>query len=130
MKIIQIHQEAYSSLQKDEVPANNDILNIDNSQSFKYKAALVGKTSDAYNGNSFVKNTKIVVTLKYLCNFGRSLEMPLINCKIHLGLNWIEECILSSDGHSVKFKKTDAKLHVPLVTSSTKDNENLTKTIK
>ena len=70
---------------------------------------------------------KIIVPLKYLSNFWRSLEMPLINCKIHLELNWIEDCILSSAGNSAKFKITDAKLHVPIVTLSTKDNVNLTK---
>ena len=53
--------------------------------------------------------------------------MPLINCKVHLKLNWIEDCILSSAGNSAKFKITDAKLHVPIVTLSTKDNVNLTK---
>ena len=53
--------------------------------------------------------------------------MPLINCKIHLELNWTEDCILSSDGDSAKFKLMDAKLHVPIVTLSPKDNVNLTK---
>ena len=48
--------------------------------------------------------------------------MPLINCKIHLELNWIEDCLLSSAGDSAKFKITDVKLHVP-----TKDTVNLTK---
>ena len=59
---------------RDEVPANNADLTIDNSQSFKYKVALVGKTADAVNNtNSSVKNTIIVVPLKYLSNFWRSL---------------------------------------------------------
>ena len=53
--------------------------------------------------------------------------MSLINCKVHLELNWIEYCISSSDWDFAKFKKTDAKLHVPIVTLSTKDNVNLTK---
>ena len=53
--------------------------------------------------------------------------MPLINCKVHLELNWIEDCILSSAGDSAKFEITDAKLHVPIVTLSTKDSVNLTK---
>ena len=53
--------------------------------------------------------------------------MPLINCKVYLELNWIEDCILSSAGNSGKFAITDAKLHVPIVTLSTKDNANLTK---
>ena len=46
--------------------------------------------------------------------------MPWINCKIHLELNWIEDC-------TTNFKITDANLHVPRVTLSTKDNVNLTK---
>ena len=71
----------------DEVPANNDELTINNSEPFKYKAALVGKSAYHNKGNSFVKDTKIVVPLKYLSNFWRSLEMPLINCKVHLELN-------------------------------------------
>ena len=113
---------------RDEVPANNADLTINNSQSFKYKAALLGKTADAVNNtNSSVKDAKIVVPLKYLSNFWRSLEMPLINCKVHLELNWIEDCILSSAGDSAKFEITDAKLHVPIVTLSTKDSVNLTK---
>ena len=102
-------------------------MTIDNFQSFKYKAALVGKTANHNNGKSFVKDTKIVVPLKYLSNFWRSLEMPLINCKVYLELNWIEECILSNAGDTAKFAITDAKLHVPIVTLSTKDSENLTK---
>ena len=52
--------------------------------------------------------------------------MLLIKCKIHLELNWIEDCILSSAGDSAKFKIMDAKLHVPIVTLSIKDNVNLT----
>ena len=113
---------------RDEVPANNADLTIDNSQSFKYKAALLGKTADAVNNtNSSVKDAKIAVPLKYLSNFWRSLEMPLINCKVLLELNWIEECILSSAGDSAKLAITDAELHVPIVTLSTEDSENLAK---
>ena len=51
--------------------------------------------------------------------------MPLINCKVHLELNWIEYCILSSAGNSANFEITDAKVHVPIVTLSTKDSVNL-----
>ena len=51
----------------------------------------------------------------------------MINCKIHLELNWIEDSILSSAGDSAKIKITDAKLHVPIDTLSTKDNINLAK---
>ena len=113
---------SFWQFKRDEVPANNADLTIDNSQSFKYKAALLGKTANAVNNtNSSVKDAKIVVPLKYLSNFWRSLEMPLINCKVHLELNWIEDCILS------KFEIANAKLHVPIITLSTKDIVNLTK---
>ena len=56
--------------------------------------------------------------------------MPLINSKIHLELNWVEDCILSRAGNC-KIVITDAKLHVPIVTLSTKDSVNQSnKTIK
>ena len=110
---------------RDKVLAGNAELTIDNSQSFKYKAALLGKTANHNDGKNFVKEAKIVVPLKYLSNFWRSLEMP-VNCKAYLELNWVEDCILSSDEDSAKFA-TDTKLHVPVVTVSTKDSANLTK---
>ena len=69
---------------RDEVPTNNTDLSIDNSQSFKYKAALSGKTTNHNEIKSSVKDTKMVLPLNYLSNFWRSLEMPLINCRVHL----------------------------------------------
>ena len=96
---------------------------VDNSQSFRYKAVLVGKTANAVNNTtSSVKNTKIVVPWKYLSNVWGSLEMPSVNSKIHLELDWIKDCVFSSPGDSVKFKITDAKLHVRIVTFSAIDN--------
>ena len=56
---------------RDEVPDDNVDLTVDNSQSFRYKTALIGKTVNAAGGNSLVKDTKIVVPLKYLSNFWR-----------------------------------------------------------
>ena len=53
--------------------------------------------------------------------------MLLINCKVYFELYWIDDCILSSNGDSAKFEITDAKLHVPIVTLSTKDSANLAK---
>ena len=57
---------------------------LDNSKCFKYKASFLGKATDADGNDRSLKNTKIVVPLKYLSTFFRSLEMPLINCKITL----------------------------------------------
>ena len=55
---------------RDEPPADNVEFghNERKSKSFEYKADLVGKTAGVASGNSFVKNTKIVVPLKYLYN--------------------------------------------------------------
>ena len=63
--------------------------------------------------------------------------MPLINCKVELSLNWIENCVLTSAAigananatgtDSATFKITDAKLYVPIVTLSAEDNVKLSK---
>ena len=58
---------------RDEVTDKNANLTISNSQSFKYKAGLLGKTTNAVNNTkSSAKDAKIVVPLKYLSNFWRS----------------------------------------------------------
>ena len=69
----------------------------------------------------------MAVPLKYLSNFWRSLELPLINCKIEFSVGWYEECLLSNAGTAAIFKITDAKLYVPLVTLKTEDNTKLSK---
>ena len=70
---------------------------------------------------------KIVVPLKYLSNFWRSLEIPLIDCKVELSLEWYENCILSSAGIAAIFTITDTKLYVLVVTLKTEDNVKLSK---
>ena len=55
--------------------------------------------------------------------------MPLINCKIHLELNWNKNCVTSTIADTT-FKITSTKLYVPIVTLSTKDNVKFDKTIK
>ena len=42
------------------------------------------------------KDVKIVVSLKDLSNFFRTLEMPLIGCEINFILTWSENCVISS----------------------------------
>ena len=75
--------------------------------------------------------------LKYLPNFFRSLEIPLINCKINLEVNWNNDCVMygadtyaggyNANDRDTTFQITSTKLYVPVVTLSTKDNVNLTK---
>ena len=83
---------------RDESPINDtrNPLNValDTSASFKYKANLLGKTTGDDGNNRSLKNVKTVVPLKYLSSFFRSLEMSLINCKIHLELNWNNNCVM------------------------------------
>ena len=76
-----------------------------NSSSFKNKSSFITKKNGVI----------IVVTLKCLGNFWRSLEMPSINCKVELSLKWYEHCILSSEGTATAFATTDTKLYVPVV---------------
>ena len=54
--------------------------NIADCESFKSKIKIRGKTPD--DGNT--KDVEIIVPLKYLGNFCRTLEMPLINCEVNL----------------------------------------------
>ena len=70
---------------------------------------------------------KIDVPLKYLSNFWRSLEMPLINCKIEFSLKWYKHCIFSISGTAAAFTITDTKLYVPIVTLKSEDNTKLSK---
>ena len=109
---------------RDEPPENDaiDDLTVDNSSSFKYKVNLLGNPAPT---NLIVKiNLKIVVPLKYLSNFFRSLEMPLINCKIKLNLTWEKECVLSNQVGDAVFIINDTKLYVPVVTLSKEDNKD------
>ena len=101
------------------------MTNDNNAPSFKYKASIIGNTEN----NGTKNGVKIAVQLKYLSNFCRSLEMPLINCKIELSLKWIENCVLTSSANANKaiFKITDAKLYVPIVTLSAEYNAKLSK---
>ena len=102
------------------------MTNDNNAPSFKYKANIIG-TTDADGANRKKENEKIPVPLKYLSNFWRSLEMPLINCKVEISLKWIENCILFAARTAATFKITDAKLYIPIVTLSSEDNVKLPK---
>ena len=73
---------------------------------------------------------KRAVPLKYLSNFLRSLEMPLINCKIHLQLNLSKGCVMSNVVGATKSKITDTKLYVPIVALSSTDNTKLVKLVE
>ena len=86
--------------------------NIRQSESFNFKIKITGKTPAAGNTN----DVEIAVPLKNLSNFWRTLELPLIDCEINLILTWSEDCVISCATGATKFKITDTKFYVPLVT--------------
>ena len=120
---------------------NNNTINysIKDSKSFDYKTSITGELE----GNNVEKDVEIAIPLKYLSNFWRNLDMSLIKCEISLTLSWYEKCVLTiratretvTDTPAISainnpinavFKVTDCKLHVPVVTlSSEEDNELL-----
>ena len=74
-----------------------------------------------------------MVLLKYLSNFWRTLEMPIINCEINIFLTWFDECIIVTGNYGVqepKFTITDTRLYVPVVTLSAQDYEKLLQQLK
>ena len=112
-----------------DIPAvvNNDaIVNFTNNNltdSFNFKVKMTGQT-----GDNRTKNIEIMVPLKYLSNFWRTLEMPLINYEINLMLTWSSSCIIVSANVANKnaaFAITDTKLYVPVINLSTQDNAKL-----
>ena len=100
-----------------------------NSESFKYKTNIRGKTQE---NDDLLTNVKLFIPLKYLSNFWRSLNIPLINCEVELILTWSKNCVLADmttrnaqdDNPAIvtpsgaKCKITDKKLYVPVVTLS------------
>ena len=100
--------------------------NIEDSESFKSKIKITGKTPDADNE----KDVEIMVLLKYLSYFWRTLEMPLINCEVNLILTWSSTCVITDSNGAGTFAITDTKLYVPLVTLSTQENTKLLQQLK
>ena len=106
-----------------ENPAN--ITTADSS--FKYKSSFLKTLED--DDNRVFTNIKIAVSLKYLSNFWISLEIPLINCKIHLELNWSKDFVMSTIA-ATTFKIINTKLYVPIFTLSSKDDAKLVKLLE
>ena len=116
------------------------------SKSFDYKANFI---EAGVTQNSLIKNVvKIVVPLKYLSNFWKSLNIPLINCEVELILTWFKNCVLISkatkeadyDANPVVrkidnpenaiFQIRDTKLYVPVVTLSKENDTKLLEQLK
>ena len=117
-----------------DIPARNDndeiiIFDVNNvTDSFNLKVKFTGQT-----GNGGTENVEIMVPRKYLSNFWRTLEMPLINCEVNLILTWSSTCVLISTGipnQAATFAITDTKLYIPVVTLSTQENTKFFQQLK
>ena len=121
---------------------NNGVLNdltAANSSSFKYQSGLIQKqltetNSKTVNANidpnfnvahRLWKNIKIVFPLKSVSKFFRSLELPLINIKLYMELNWTKYSVLSSVNQNSIFQITKGELYIPVVTLNTEKNNKL-----
>ena len=96
--------------------------------SFSFKTKMIGQAGDAGT-----KNVEIIIPLKYLSNFSRILEMPLINCEINLILTWFTNCVIVSTNvanQNSTFEITDTKLYVSIVTLSTQEGSKLLQQLK
>ena len=130
----------------------SDLLST-NSESFKYKASITGNTYNVdenitdddgneidnpkYDANRFgKKEAKIVILLKQLSNFWKTLDIPLINCEVEIILTWTKNCVLAdmtvanNPPTGLEFQITDTKLYVPVVTLSKENDIKLLEKIK
>ena len=117
-------------------------ISIRNSKSFDYKTEITGSL-DA--GEDEKEDVTIAIPLKYLGNYWRSLDIPLINCEITIVLSWYKECVLVgrvfrgppaaaanriNSPTDAKFEITDCKLYVPVVTLSSENDNKLLEQLK
>ena len=94
-----------------------DDNNIEDSKSFK-------------SNNNNEKDVEIMVPLKYLSNFWRTREMPLINCEVNLILTSSSTCVITNSNGAGTFAITDTKLYVPVVTLSIQKNTKFLQQLK
>ena len=113
-----------------DIPARNNnnneiIIFAENNltDSFNFKVKFTGKT-----GKNGTKDVEIIVPLKNLSNFWRTLEMPLNNCEVNLILTWSSTCVL--EAQNARYAITDTKLYVPVVTLSTQENAEFLQQLK
>ena len=76
------------------------------------------------------KDIEIIVPLKYLSNFWRTLKIPLINCEVNLILAWSSTYVITNSTGAGRFTIIDTKLYVLVVTLSTQNNTKLLQQLK
>ena len=135
----------------DDADDNNfDNIKVVNSNTFKYKNKIIGNTynvnagTDGYDVNkNGTQEVELAIPLKYLGNFWRALNIPLISCEVSLELKWNKNCVITSlelrdigggnrDNAPIGVTLTinDCKLYVPAVTLSKDDETKLLTNLK
>ena len=134
---------------------NNNFANrnVVNSNTFKYKNKIIGNTYNVdaaaagYDANkNGTQEVEIAIPLKYLGNFWRALNMPLISCEVSLELKWNKNCTITSlkerqidagppvlrDGAptGANLAINDCKLYKPVVSLSKDDEIKLLTNLK
>ena len=118
-----------------DIPSVNNADNIvdfngaNATDSFSFKTKITGKT----NNDDRIDDVEIMVPLKYLSSFWRTLEMLLIDCEVELILRWSSGCVIIYTGVADQFPTftvTETNLYVPVVTLSTQDNAKLLPQLK
>ena len=103
-----------------DIPAvnnNGDIVEFNGANatdSFNFKTKITGQTDN----NGRIDKFEIMVPLKYLRNFWRTLEMPLINCEINLILTWSANCVIiytDFANQNPTFEIPESKLYLPVI---------------
>ena len=118
-----------------DIPAvdDNDAIvdfNVANAtDSFNFKTKITGETAADNNNDNIAEkvDVEIMVSLKYLSNFWRTLEMPLINCEVELILDLSTNCVMiytDVDNQVPTFTKTETNFYVPVLTLSTQIMQN------
>ena len=106
-----------------DVNNDGDIVDFNRANatdSFNFETKITGQTN-----NKGRIDVEIMVPLNCLSNFWRTLEMPLINCKVELILPWSANCVIiytNVNNQVPTFTITETNLYVPIVTLSTQDN--------
>ena len=142
---------------------NNNFCNnnVVSSNTFNYKNKIIGNTyyvdstivpagggarvaNPDYDANdSGKKSIELVIPLKYLGNFLRALNIPLISCEVSLELKWNKTCVITSQQIGVNLDGgntaaptgatltiNDCKLYIPVVTLSKDDEIKLLTNLK
>ena len=84
----EVNDSANETDDNDNKINNNKIIT---NKTFEYNTKIIRSTSNTNN----ILNAEVFVSLKYLSNFWRSLDLPLINRQIKLDLTWTKNCLIS-----------------------------------